>query len=176
MTLLVVLALTLATQTTPAAEAKDKESSKKTSQPTKVYTNDDLRSARGNVAAPGVESQASASTPAQGEGSPGEDKESTKAEPTEEEKRDKLRSELQSKIDEQRDFIDRLRKDIDRAQTELNDASNLVYSLPGAEPTGRRALLTRRIDENQKQIQRAQETISGLEEQARRQGLRVQVP
>ncbi len=79
---------------------------------------------------------------------------------------------------EQRDLIAVRRKDIDRAQQELNDLSGQVFSLagPDGKPTGHRAALQGLIEEAEKQIQKAQETMSSLEEQARRQGIRVVVP
>lgn len=172
MMLLATFALVLATAAPAATKEKERA---KPGQPAKTYTNEDLRTAKGNVTV--LEVEATSDTSAQGETS-ASSASGGEREPSEAEKREKLAGELQARIDEERELIAVRLMDMQRAQQELGDVSGQVFSIagPDGKPTGHRAALQELVVEAEKQIQKAQETIASLEEQARRQGIRVQVP
>ena len=165
-----VLAVALAAQ---ALAAETPEKSPPQPRSGKVFTNEDLRTAKGNVTAPGSE-VGGPSDQEQAKGATGEQEK----EPSEEERREKLRADLQAQIDQQRELIAARRQDIARMEQELNDVSGQVYSITGIDgnPVGRRGSILGFLREAQSHIDKAQEMIASLEEQARRQGIRVQVP
>jgi hypothetical protein len=166
---LVVPAAALAQEKSTLAEQaektkKDREKKRKqagTSGPTKVLTNDDLRSAQGNVIVlGGVPASSATGAPAAG---------AAAAEPTDAETREQKRADLQAQLDAQADFIKRLRESADQTQSELNDLGNYVFG-------GRRAALAQIVEERQKQIAEAEQAIADLEEQARRAGVSLRRP
>jgi hypothetical protein len=167
---LAVPAASLAQEKTTLAEQaektkKDREKKRKeagTTAPAKVLTNDDLRSAQGNVIVLGGVAASSTGTPAAGAGA-------AAAEPTDEEAREQKRADLQAQLDAQADFIKRLRESADQMQSELNDLGNYVYG-------GRRAALAQIVEERQKQVAEAERAIADLEEQARRAGVSLRRP
>jgi len=146
---------------------KDREKKRKeagTSGPAKVLTNDDLRSAQGNVIVlGGVAATSATGTPAAGAAA------AEAKEPTDEEVREQKRADLQAELDVQADFIKRLRESVDQTQAELNDLSNYMYG-------GRRGALAQIVEERQKQIAEAERAIADLEEQARRAGVSLRRP
>jgi len=145
---------------------KDREKKRKeagTSGAAKVLTNDDLRSAQGNVIVlGGVPATSATGTPAAGAAAEAK-------EPTDEEVREQKRADLQADLDVQADFIKRLRESVDQMQAELNDLSNYMYG-------GRRGALAQIVEERQKQIAEAERAIADLEEQARRAGVSLRRP
>jgi len=168
---LAVPAVSLAQEKSSLAEQaektkKDREKKSKqsgTSSPAKVLTNDDLRSAQGNVIVlGGVPASSTTGTPAAGAAA-------AAAEPTDEETREQKRADLQAQLDAQADFIKRLRESADQMQGELNDLGNYVFG-------GRRAALAQIVEERQKQIAEAERAIADLEEQARRAGVSLRRP
>jgi small-conductance mechanosensitive channel len=166
---LVVPAASLAQEKSTLAEVaektkKDREKKKAgTSDAAKVLTNDDLRSAKGNVMVlGGVPASSTTGTPAAGAAA-------AAAEPTDEELREQKSADLQAQLDAQADFIKRLRESADQTQSELNDLGNYVFG-------GRRAALAQIVEERQKQIAEAERAIADLEEQARRAGVSLRRP
>jgi hypothetical protein len=146
---------------------KDREKRKAAGVPgsAKVITNDDLRSAQGNVIVLGG---VPASAPAPGApGTPAAAAGATA--PTDAELRDQKRADLQAQLDAQADLIKRLRESADQTQTELNDLGNYVFG-------GRRAALAQIVEERQKQVAEAERAIADLEEQARRAGVSLSRP
>lgn len=144
--------------------------------PKKVITESDLggQPTRGTVSvatpdAPATEEkgeqakEAGAATPA------------ASPEPTESDKREARQKEIQAEIDYQAANIRSLQDQIDKAQAELNDLTDLTFSAEGT-GTGRRAALMKLIEDGNAQIKASRETISTLEEQARQAGVRVSVP
>jgi len=139
--------------------------------PKRVYTEDDLRGAgrpRGTVSQPGStsEPEPSASPSPSTEASPSPD---ASPEPTEEEKRATGAKAIQDKIDFYARYIATTRVDIEKAQLELNDLTNYTFG-------GRRKTLMEQIEMLEKNIAEAEQKIAGLEEEARRAGVRVTRP
>lgn len=132
--------------------------------PAKVYTNEDLLDAKGTVivlaepagepeTAPDAEAAAKASKP----------------EPTEEEKRAQAGAALQKQIDEQAEIIRQGRKAIEDSERELGDITNYTFGT-------RRAALMQSVEDARQTMQAAERALADLEEQARRQGIRVSLP
>jgi hypothetical protein len=146
---------------------KDREKKRKdagTSGPAKVLTNDDLRSAQGNVIVlAGVPATSATGTPAAGAAA------TAATEPADEDLREQKRADLQAELDAQVDLIKRLRESADQMQSELNDLGNYVFG-------GRRAALAQIVEDRQKQIAEAERAIADLEEQARRAGVSLRRP
>jgi hypothetical protein len=140
----------------------------------KVYKEEDLR--RGGTVSVGTPAEEASPAPdasPAAEGATTEGAAAAKpAEPTEEERRDTLRKELQGKIDAEREKIRELQKRIDEMQAQLNDLTSLTFSSPGDGNDPRTAMM-REVEEAGRKIKAAQEAIEALEAQARRQGLRV---
>lgn len=133
------------------------------SAPAKVFTNDDLINAKGNVivlpAPEGEEAPSDAGTAAA----------ATKPEPTEEEKRAQAGAALQKQIDEQAETIRIAQAAIADWERELGDLTNYTFGT-------KRAAVMQSIDEARKVVADAQKSIVDLEDQARRQGVRVTLP
>jgi hypothetical protein len=94
---------------------------------------------------------------------------SASPEPTEEEKRAELANGLQTQIDNEVKSIAFTRAQIDKAQLELNDLTNLTFG-------GRRKNLIEEIEKAQRRIAESEEKIAKLQEDARRAGVRVTRP
>ena len=145
-----------------AARARKPAPSASPSAPAKVFTNDDLINAQGQVivlpAPEGEETPPDAGTAAPG-----------KPEPTEEEKRAQAGAALQKQIDEQAETIKIAQAAIVDWEQELNDLTNYTFGT-------KRAAVMQSIDEARKVIADAQKSMVDLEDQARRQGIRVTVP
>lgn len=154
----------LAEQAEKTKKDREKKKDSQPSGPAKLYTNDDLRTAHGNVIVLGG-AASSAATPAAG-ASPSVP---ASKEPTEEELRAQKRADLQAQLDAQLDLVKRLRESVNEIQTELNDLSNYMYG-------GRRFYLRQTLEGRQKQIAEAEQAISDLDEQARRAGVSLSRP
>jgi hypothetical protein len=127
--------------------------------PGKVFTNEDLINASGTVNV----------LPAPSE-EPGAESESTPTpEPTEEDRRVRASAALQRQIDDQAETIRIARSVIADWEMELNDLTNYTFGT-------RRAAIMESIEGARKVIADAQQSIVDLEDQARRQGLRVTLP
>jgi hypothetical protein len=146
-----------------AARTRKPAPSASPSAPAKVFTNDDLINARGTVivlpAPEGEEAPPDAGTATT----------ATKPEPTEEEKRAQAGAALQKQIDEQAETIKVAQAAIVDWERELNDLTNYTFGT-------KRAAVMQSIDEARKVVADAQKSIVDLEEQARRQGVRVTLP
>jgi hypothetical protein len=94
---------------------------------------------------------------------------SASPEPTEEEKRAEVAKNLQTQIDNEVQSIAFTRAQIDKAQLELNDLTNLTFG-------GRRKNLAEEIEKAQGRIAESEEKIAKLQEEARRAGVRVTRP
>ena len=145
------------------AKAKKPAPAASPSAPAKVFTNDDLINAKGNVvvlpAPEGEEPALDAGTAAT----------ATRPEPTEEEKRAQAGAALQKQIDEQAETIKVAQAAIADWERELSDLTNYTFGT-------KRAAVMQSIDEARKVVADAQKSIVDLEEQARRQGVRVTLP
>jgi hypothetical protein len=146
--------------------------------PKKVITEDDLRSAgrpqRGTVSVGTPDAPPEAKDAKGGEAKPAGTA-SPSPEPTESEKREARQQELQKEIDYQAANIRTLQDQVNQAQAELNDLSDMTFS-PAGSSTGRRTALMKKIDDANAQIQASRDTIQQLEDQARQAGVRVSVP
>lgn len=150
--------------------------------PKKVITEDDLRSGgrptRGTVSAgaPDAAAAGAESSPEAKEGAEGaKPAAAASPEPSESEKREARQKEIQAEIDFQSANIKTLQDQINTAQTELNDLTDMTFSAEGT-GTGRRAALMKVIEDANAQIKASRDTIAGLEEQARQAGIRVTIP
>ena len=133
----------------------------------KVLTNEDLANAKGTVIVlpePAVEPEATAG---------GSNEETAarpaKTEPTEDELRAQAGAALQKQIDSEAELIRAGQKAIAEWEAELNDITNYTFGT-------RRAALMQNIEEARKAMAAAQQSIDDLEDQARRQGIRVTLP
>jgi uncharacterized coiled-coil protein SlyX len=144
------------------AQAAERQKKARTGQ-TKVITDSDLRSNRGKgysaaevdgaAAQPTTAAAATAATPAA-------------ASKSDDQVRAEKRAEIETKIKQWNDFIVETRKSADQAQAEMNDLRDATLG-------NRRAGLQRIIDEANQHIVEAQQTITDLQEQARRSGIPV---
>jgi hypothetical protein len=96
-------------------------------------------------------------------------------EPTDAEKRETRRKEMQDEIDHESANVKQLQDQIDAAQKELNDLTDYTYSMPGTS-TGRRAALLKLIDDANGMIKTSNDKITQLEDEARRAGIAVSRP
>ncbi len=133
------------------------------SAPAKVFTNDDLINTKGNVNLLPVPEEEQTASGAEAVGA------ASKPEPTEEENRAQAGAALQKQIDVQAEILKVSRAHIADWERELNDVTNYTFGT-------RRSTLFESIDEARKFIADAQKSIADLEDQARRQGIRVTVP
>lgn len=147
--------------------------------PKKVITEDDLRSAgrpeRGTVSVGTPDTPPDAKDAAAKEGGGGKPAVAASPEPTEADKRDARQKEIQTEIDYQSANIQTLQAQADKAQTELNDITDMTFS-PAGTSTGRRTALMKLIDDANAQIKASRDKIAEMEEEARRLGVRVSVP
>jgi len=166
----VVLALALPAQAAQkeesladkAARARKPAPAASPSAQAKVFTNDDLINAKGNVivmSAPEEEPESAGTAPAR----------SGKAEPTEDEQRAQAGAALQKQIDHESEIIRQAQKAVTQWEAELTDITNYTFG-------DRRVALLQNVDDARKAMADAQKNIDDLEEQARRQGIRVAVP
>lgn len=146
--------------------------------PKKVITEDDLRSAgrpqRGTVSVGTPDAPPETKDAKDGEAKPATSA-SPSPEPTESEKREAKQQELQKEIDFQAANIRSLQDQVNQAQTELNDLTEMTYS-PAGTNTGRRTALIKLIEDANAQIQASRDKIQQMEDQARHAGVRVTVP
>jgi hypothetical protein len=131
----------------------------------KVYTEADLRAARGRVSV-GVSEAAEqpalepAFDPLFDAGGLGE---AGPLAPTAEEMRSQRRAELQKKVDEQNGIVTAVRQAMEAAQSELNDLTQLTFG-------ARRAYLVQIVEDGQRELAKARQAVADLEDQARRDG------
>jgi hypothetical protein len=152
----------LAEKAEKAGRARKPSPTASPSAPAKVFTNDDLLNAKGNVTVlPGPDEETAAA-----EGTPSAP---SKPEPTEEEKRAQAGAALQKQIDEQAETIRIAQAAIVDWERELSDLTNYTFGT-------KRAAVMQSIDEARKVVADAQKAIVDLEDQARRQGVRVTLP
>jgi hypothetical protein len=150
-----------------AAKARKPAPKASPSAPPKVFTNEDLANAKGNViilSAP--EGEAAAPPEGATEGGP---EPAAKPERTEEEYRTLAGAALQKEIDRQAEIIKEANKAIQGWEAELNDITNYTFGT-------RRAALMQSVEDARKAIADARQSIVDLEDQARRQGIPVTVP
>jgi chromosome segregation ATPase len=143
--------------------------------PKKVITEDELRSAgasRGTVSMGTPDAQPSPEAAKDGAAAKGE---AAKEEPSESEKRETRRKEIQDGINFESANIKSLQEQVDTAQKELNDLTDIAYSVPGTS-TGRRAALLKLIDDANAMIKTSNEKIEKLEDEARHAGIAVSRP
>jgi hypothetical protein len=132
--------------------------------PAKVFTNDDLLNAKGTVVVlPAPEDAPEAGSGAETAARP------SKPEPTEEALRAQAGAAFQKQVDEQARIIQVAREAIADWERELGDLTNYTFGT-------RRAALMQSVDEARQAIAAAQKSIADIEEQARRQGVRVTLP
>ena len=147
-----------------AAKARKPVPQASPSAPAKVFTNDDLINAKGNVVVlPAPEGEEAAGPGAAAGGT------TSKPEPTEEEKRAQAGAALQKQIDEQAQTIKVAEAAIVDWERELADLTNYTFGT-------RRAAVMQSIDDARKVMADAQKSIADLEDEARRQGVRVTLP
>jgi len=145
-----------------AARARKPAPAASSSAPAKVFTNEDLANAKGTVTVlpePEGEAQPSAQTAVKG----------AKPEPTEDERRAQAGAALQKQIDQQAELMRAAQKAVADWEAELNDITNYTFGT-------RRAALMQNIDGARQAMAAAQRSIDDLEDQARRQGIRVTLP
>ncbi len=147
------------------AAAKEKERRKTVQKPTKVITDDDLRTGGGVVSSPG-----SPNTPAPG-ASPAATKEGAaagapaKKEKTADEIKAEAQAEWRKKLDAANAESTEAKGFVDSIQLQLNDTSGGVF-------TPRRATLQSQLDQANKKYADAQAKVASLTEEGRRNGYR----
>jgi len=146
------------------AAAREKAKRKGKTEPAKVFTDDDLRSAGGVANVP-----AAVDAPADGQAK-AEGEKAGQAKKKEKEKTpDELQAEQQAawrkKVDHIQSEVNRIRGMVTAMQRDLNDTSGGVY-------TPRRASLQTGLDEAQKNLAAAEQMLADLQEEGRRNGYR----
>jgi len=139
---------------------KEKERQKKVKN-AKVITSQDLR--RGRRATPAVPAQTTPASAASGSSTAAAGE---KSEKTVDEVREERRVEIQGQIDEERKVIQAVQEAMAQAQRELNDISNMTYG-------PRRAKLMKIVEDGQGEIAKLEKKIKDLQQQARREFVRV---
>lgn len=134
--------------------------------PAKLFTDADLRAARGRVSF--VEATTTEGVPGSLEGIPdlGFGAFDLPAGPGEAvvDERVQRRRELQRQVDEQVKIMSVVGKAVADAQSELNDLTQLTFG------SGRRAQLIQLVEDGRRELARVEQAIAQLEEQARRDG------
>lgn len=144
------------------AQARKPAPAASPSAPAKVFTNDDLLNAKGNVVVlPGQEEETGSDA--------GTAANASKPEPTIEEKRAQAGAALQKQIDDQVQTIKIAQTAIEDWERELSDLTNYTFGT-------RRGAVMESIEQARKVVADAQKALVDLEDQARRQGVRVTVP
>ena len=146
-----------------AARARKPAPAASPSAPAKVFTNDDLVNAKGDVNVLPVPEEEQAASGAEAVGA------ASKPEPTEEENRAQAGAALQKQIDEQAEIIRVSHAHIADWERELADLTNYTFGT-------KRAAVMQSIDEARKVVADARTAIADLDDQARRQGVRVTLP
>ncbi len=147
------------------AAAREKAKRKGKTEPAKVFTDDDLRSAGGVANVPAaVDAPASADGQAKAEG-----EKAGQAKKEKEKTPDELQAEQQAawrkKVDHIQSEVNRIRQMVTAIQADLNDTSGGVY-------TPRRATLQTRLEEAQKNLAAGEQMLADLQEEGRRNGYR----
>ncbi len=146
------------------AAAKEKARRKTVTKPTKVITDEDLRTGGGVVSNPGTEAATEGTTP----GTPAEG--GAAAAPGKKEKTaDELQAEAQG---EWRKKLDAANQEVAQTQSLVNDMQLALNDTSGGVYTPRRAGLQAQLDEAQKKLAAAQGKVTSLTEEGRRNGWR----
>ena len=144
------------------AAARERAKKKGKTEPAKVFTDDDLRSAGGIANVP-----AAVDAPADGQAKPAEGAKAGQA--TKEKTPDEIQAEQQAawrkKVDHAQSEVTRIRQIVSDMQRDLNDTSGGVY-------TPRRANLQTRLDEAQKNLATAEQMLADAQDEGRRNGYR----
>lgn len=147
------------------AAAKERAKRKGKSEPKKVFTEDDLRSAGGVANIPAaVDTPATAdgqAKPAEG----GEKGRQAKKEKTPDEIQAEQQAAWRKRVDHAQSEIDRIRQIVNDMQSDLNDTSGGVY-------TPRRANLQTRLTEAKTNLATAEQMLADAQEEGRRNGYR----
>lgn len=148
-----------------AKREREERRAKNGSKPVKSFTDADLKG--GGASSPPADAAADADKPpADANAKDAKPAVNAKAEKTDDEIRAEKRAEIQKKIDEQRQKMQQIDKAMADAQAELSDLTNYTFGT-------RRASLQKVIDDGQAEKAKAQQTIEGLQEEARRLGVPV---
>lgn len=134
--------------------------------PARLFTDADLRAARGPVSF--VETTTTEEAPGSLAGIPdlgfgGIDLPAEPAEAVVDERAQRQR-ELQQQVDDQVKILNVVAMAIADAQSELNDLTQILFG------SGRRTQLIKLVEDGQRELARVEQTIAELEEQARRDG------
>lgn len=148
-----------------AAEKARREREARKGQKVRSYTAADLKGSGSSAGAASSE-DAGAGTTSAASPAPG----AKKVEKTDDEIRADKKKAFEKRIAEQVQLMDVIKKAMDEAQTELNDAS--TSTLFGS----RRAALQKRLDDGDVELAKARQAIADVEEEARRQGISVSRP
>ena len=148
------------------AAAKEKAKRKGKSEPSKVFTDDDLRSA-GGVA--NVPTAVDAPAGADGQAKPAEGAKAGQATKEKEKTPDEIQAEQNAawrkKVDHAQSEVTRISGIVNDIQKDLNDISGGVY-------TPRRAGAQAKLEEAQKNLATAQQMLADAQEEGRRNGYR----
>lgn len=141
------------------ARRKALEESRK--KPARSYTDDDLGRVKGtNASFPtGSEAAPAESTEKKDAGTPG----TKETEKTEEQKKAEASAAWRKKLDKANQDVTTLRNQVDKIQTDLNDTSGGLYS-------SRRTTLLNLLEETKKKLADAQQQVTTLEDDGRRNG------
>lgn len=148
-----------------AAEKARREREARKGQKARSYTETDLRGGGAPANAAGSEVSGSGAAPAASPspGAPG----AKKAEKSDDELRADKKADFEKRIAEQVTRMDTIKKAMDEAQTELNDATTSTNYGP------RRTALQKLLDDGQTELAKSRQTIADIEEEARRAGISV---
>ena len=144
---------------------KEREAARGGKPAPKIVTEADLKSAPANPDASAGGAETAPAKPPAAAGAAGQ-----KPPKTDDELRADKKKEYEKKIAEQDQTIAVIRKAMEDAQLELNDPT--TASLLGT----RGAALRKLLDDGQVELKKAEATIAGIEEDARRQGISVSRP
>ncbi len=146
------------------AAAREKAKRKGKTEPGKVFTDDDLRSAGGVANVPAAV-DAPASADGQAKPAEGEKAGSAKKEKTPDEIQAEQQGAWRKKVDHAQGEVNRIRQIVTDMQRDLNDLSGGVY-------TPRRAGTQTRLEEAQKNLAIAEQMLADLQDEGRRNGYR----
>lgn len=165
---LVTLAFLLVPSALPAQSlseaAKKEKERRKVAKSGKSYTEDDLRRAGDGYTTGGAEGDTAATTEAAAK-----DGEAPKKDKAAEKSEDELRAEAsvawRKKVQQAQDEVKKLTDDMTRVQNDLNDNTGGYY-------TSRRTTLINFLEDTKKKLEAAQQQLSDLEDEGRRNGYR----
>jgi len=162
---LLLVAVGVQAQSLSDAAAKEKERRKSVSKPAKVVTDEELRQGGGTVSSSGAEAPATGEAkPADGQAGK-EGAAPAKKEKTEDELKAEAQAQWRKKLDAANAEVAQAQTLATQIQAELNDTSGGVY-------TPRRAGLQTQLDEARKRQADAEQKVTALSEEGRRNGWR----